>query len=638
MTQQKAASLTNSLFAHKGKASPASMLISELEAAGTGSFDPSGRDAAAGAKVRSAGLNGVGGRRKPKPPAELPLLAFVEAQFADEEDAAAPAAAGSKAGEAAAPAVEPAPAASLLERGGESLRRTNGRASSAAAEPSRPVPPKQAAAASEVAAASAFDADIEEILEAETVSGDANVAAIEDAPQDEDSGTAGQAEGEPGGHADAMIVEAAAPAGKDRAADAAIIVEPGADASAAMAAPPGAPADAKSDVQPAAAAAPRKAEAGPALPATMALRQATALHAAAQKPLPAVRHPASAGGHASAARPPRTLPWRSAAVIALGAVLGLGVYLVLAGKPADPIIAAAAPEPLAAPVETMPAAGPAPAEPVEAGAVASLALPDAEAALPEPSFDIIRIEPDGQSIIAGRAEPFSEWILLNNGHPIASVRADVNGEWVVLPDASLVPGANAFSLVPKTERGKVAIPAPGAPASQAPSPGDEPAVPHSGAGGPGGALDAAPDDAVARRAGVALPKPKPPVAALAIPPGAFSVSSAGDYEVQLASVRQTGDAERERGRLAAVFPDLLGRMDLRVLEARLEGAGTFYRVRSGAIADLGVARELCRQLEAKGQGCLVVRRPAGPEAAATEVVEELPDASSAVRQQAERPR
>ncbi|MEQ9609521.1 MAG: SPOR domain-containing protein, partial [Kiloniellaceae bacterium] len=268
---------------------------------------------------------------------------------------------------------------------------------------------------------------------------------------------------------------------------------------------------------------------------------------------------------------------------------------------------------------------------------------EAPARLPEPSFDIIRIEPDGQSIIAGRAQPHSAWILLNNGSPIATVQADANGEWVVLPDASLVPGANAFSLVPKTERGKVAIPAPVSSSSSGTSPDSAPgaqqrpseaAVPQ-GAPLPG---ESGPD--------VALPKPKPeaaiPAATPAVPTAAFRVSPDGVYEVQVASVREVADAERERGRLAASFPMLLGALDLRVQEASVEGAGTFFRVRSGAIADLGVARELCRQLEAAGQGCLVVRRTAVPEAPNVEAVakqatEPAADGGSAAQQQAERP-
>ena len=119
------------------------------------------------------------------------------------------------------------------------------------------------------------------------------------------------------------------------------------------------------------------------------------------------------------------------------------------------------------------------------------------------------------------------------------------------------------------------------------------------------------------------------------------MSADGAYEVQLASVRQTADAARERDRLAAAFPRLLGGLDLRVQEAAIEGAGIFYRVRSGGIADLGLARDICRQLEAGGQGCLVVRRdPAAavPEPV-TELVEEVPaePAASAAGQQAERP-
>jgi hypothetical protein len=595
MTQQKAASLTSNLFARKGKASPAGALISEMEAAGTEGFDPSGRDAATGAKARVAGLNGAAGRRKPKAPAELPLLAFVEAQPVSGE--------GEPAAEAAsATAAEVPPAASLLERGVQSLRRTNGHSSAVPAAPCQAAPQP---AASGAAAANAGDADIEDSIEAETVSGDANVAAIEDAPQDEE----GCAEGP----ADAVIVEAAAPATDDAAADDAVIVEPEADRPAAGVTP----------------AAERSLADLPAMPASLALRQATALQHDSLAPDGVRPSPRlQARGEVSKARPPHTLPWRSAAVVALGAALGLGFYLVLAGKPAEPpVVTAAVPEAAASPAVPEPA----PAAPV--AAAADVAAPAVEAALPEPSFDIIRIEPDGQSIVAGRAEPFSEWILLNNGSPIASVRADANGEWVVLPDASLVPGANAFSLVPKTERGKVAIPAPAGepPAGEA----QVPVPPRSDAGSLDGALQGAPGHTPARSGAVALPKAKPVAQAAA----GFRVSPDGDYEVQLASVRQTADAERERGRLAAAFPDLLGRMDLGVREAALEGAGTFYRIRSGAIADLGIARELCRRLEAVGQGCLVVRRAEGTEAAAVEaeVVEELPEAAVPVRQQAERP-
>src|SRR3546814_13800745 len=105
----------------------------------------------------------------------------------------------------------------------------------------------------------------------------------------------------------------------------------------------------------------------------------------------------------------------------------------------------------------------------------------------------------------------------------------------------------------------------------------------------------------------AVPRRSPQVAGVVFPwpqncpgsvPGAFRAAPEGAYEVQLASVRQSADADRERLRLSGTFPDLLGAMDLRVQQASLEGAGIFYRVRSGALDDPGIARQLCRRLEA----------------------------------------
>jgi len=629
MTQQKAASLSSSLFAHKGKASPASLLISELEAAGAESFGPGGQAAAANGRA-----GGHHGRRKPKPPAELPLLAFVEAQAPEE-------AGGEESGDeaaTAAPAGEPAPAASLLERGARALRRTNGGRNGLANGPESAVPPAAEPANGNAAAAggapqgdagSEPGADPGEIIEAETVSGDANVAAIEDAPQDDD----GRAEAPAAKAPPAEAVPANAVPASAVLADP-VTVDPGTADPVTVEAVAAGP-----DTAPNEAAAVAAPPAAPAMPASLALRQAAARRSVSSPPSEAAPLPPARAA---------VRVWRSAAALALGAVLGLGLYLALTGEPASPTIVAvpASPEPEATTSSAEPDATTSPAEPeattssAEPEATTSSAEPEAaaapaqppaavEAALPEPSFDIIRIEPDGQSIIAGRAAPGSEWILLNNDSPIAAVRADANGEWVVLPDAALVPGANAFSLVPKAERGRISIPAPAAvPPETAPA---EPAqsVPAIEAAPPAGPrADAAPP---------ALPRPKPQAAtaAAALAPAVFQAAAAGAYEVQLASVRQSGDANRERLRLAAAHPKLLGAMDLRVQEARLDGAGVFYRVRSGAIGDLGVARDLCRRLEAAGQGCLVVRRPEAP---ASDVAEDVPDAATAVRQQAERPR
>ncbi|HIC82379.1 MAG TPA: SPOR domain-containing protein, partial [Kiloniellaceae bacterium] len=129
------------------------------------------------------------------------------------------------------------------------------------------------------------------------------------------------------------------------------------------------------------------------------------------------------------------------------------------------------------------------------------------------------------------------------------------------------------------------------------------------------AADSLAEDSLAENssAEVVLPRLKPrQVPAAEEQSSVIDLAPGGDYQVQFASVRQSDAAERERERLIDVFPALLGGLGLRVQEATIDGAGVFYRLRSGPIADLGKARELCRRLEAQGQGCLVVVRAVNP--------------------------
>ena len=86
--------------------------------------------------------------------------------------------------------------------------------------------------------------------------------------------------------------------------------------------------------------------------------------------------------------------------------------------------------------------GAAPAQP-SAGAA-----PDAS---PPPSFDVVRVNPSGDAVIAGRAEPDAEVTILDQGKPIGSVKADGRGEWVFLPDSALDPGEHSFTLESKSE-------------------------------------------------------------------------------------------------------------------------------------------------------------------------------------------
>jgi len=74
---------------------------------------------------------------------------------------------------------------------------------------------------------------------------------------------------------------------------------------------------------------------------------------------------------------------------------------------------------------------------------ASAAAGDAAA----PAFDIVRVEPDGNAVMAGRAEPGATVTVLDAGAPIGEATADARGQWVLLPEAPLDPGDRALSLL-----------------------------------------------------------------------------------------------------------------------------------------------------------------------------------------------
>ncbi|MES1150707.1 MAG: Ig-like domain-containing protein, partial [Dongia sp.] len=78
--------------------------------------------------------------------------------------------------------------------------------------------------------------------------------------------------------------------------------------------------------------------------------------------------------------------------------------------------------------------------------VASAAQAPQPAPEVKPSFDVVRVNPNGDAVIAGRAAPGAKITLLDNGQPIGSATADDRGEWVLLPDSAVDPGQHKFSL------------------------------------------------------------------------------------------------------------------------------------------------------------------------------------------------
>jgi hypothetical protein len=201
----------------------------------------------------------------------------------------------------------------------------------------------------------------------------------------------------------------------------------------------------------------------------------------------------------------------------------------------------------------------------------------------QPAIDVARVGPDGTAVIAGRAAPGAELIVLDNGAPIGTAAADAFGEWVFIPATPLPRGAHEFGLVIKKVRGGASVPAPenGRPEADRASPGTE------------------------QRSEALAPLPaRKPIAARRAPPRS---RPSRDFAVQLAAVKTRAGAQREWRELQRRFPEVLAGMRPRLDEAKLGDGLSVVRLRTGAFAKRRDAAALCQRLETGRQGCLVVR-------------------------------
>ncbi|MSP20988.1 MAG: LysM peptidoglycan-binding domain-containing protein [Alphaproteobacteria bacterium] len=193
----------------------------------------------------------------------------------------------------------------------------------------------------------------------------------------------------------------------------------------ARSAEPAAPAETPLTAQVAEAVAPATSAAlptGPAVPVPAVEQQALltpAPTAPAAAPQPAVAAPAAA---------PTVAPPTAAAVVA-------------AATPAAPQVVVVVPGPTGVPAAAAPIITPPP------GPQAALAPPAAPppAATP-PTFDVVRINPQGRAVIAGRALPHAEITINASAEIVAVTRADAFGEWVAIPDNPLPRGPRELSL------------------------------------------------------------------------------------------------------------------------------------------------------------------------------------------------
>jgi len=64
----------------------------------------------------------------------------------------------------------------------------------------------------------------------------------------------------------------------------------------------------------------------------------------------------------------------------------------------------------------------------------------------EPSFDVVRVNPEGNAVMAGRAHPGSTIEVLDGDNVFGTVQTDPRGEWVFVPEALLEPGERRLGL------------------------------------------------------------------------------------------------------------------------------------------------------------------------------------------------
>ncbi len=78
----------------------------------------------------------------------------------------------------------------------------------------------------------------------------------------------------------------------------------------------------------------------------------------------------------------------------------------------------------------------------------------APVALTAPTFDIVRVDPRGTAVLAGRGAPGSRVALMSGDQEIASVEIDAAGEWVMIVDRPLPAGSVELSLMMVTPDGQ----------------------------------------------------------------------------------------------------------------------------------------------------------------------------------------
>lgn len=90
---------------------------------------------------------------------------------------------------------------------------------------------------------------------------------------------------------------------------------------------------------------------------------------------------------------------------------------------------------------------------VDQGAATGAAPPAGTSGRVKPSFDVVRIDPKGGTVMAGRAAPGAEVVITDGERELGRVKANERGEWVFTQDAPMAPGDRELSLKDMTAGG-----------------------------------------------------------------------------------------------------------------------------------------------------------------------------------------
>ncbi len=159
-----------------------------------------------------------------------------------------------------------------------------------------------------------------------------------------------------------------------------------------------------------------------------------------------------------------------------------------ANPPAAPAVEAPATPAAEAPASATPPADQGNAAPPAAGEQVATAEPSPGAAAPTepaeaapgaaptpvvPTFDVVRVEPTGETVVAGQAAPDAKVEVLDGAAAIATATANDRGEWAMALDNALPPGTHDLAIRTTSKDGAVSTLSDQRVAVEVPEPGSK---------------------------------------------------------------------------------------------------------------------------------------------------------------------